>query len=502
MDAEKIREWLKHSPPPNPKHDMTLGWIDEQGQWICPECSSRLTGRGCSYVTRGTKPTYDQAGLPCIGCGKSVNPPDENDFEEANTGCASAVDARAMLAESQTVRADFEPQQYAVAANPEHKPDAYKIYRRLKAGRPITAKFLGLSYIDMIGEVNTRRGASAKLGKSKKEGFWTPGLYLASGTVAGFNDLCPFASDRCRENCLLAAGRRQQMADFTALKIIGMLRRGKPLTYGLNGCLLRTYLYLFNYPEFVRLMDEALAAHSALTDENNFELAVRLNGTSDIAWEDPNVEPHDGHSIVLAHPEIHFYDYTKNPNRALRFAGDTSWPKNYYLTFSYSEINLAWCLILLRMGVNITVPFDGSFGSEEYGKIRTTPTGGKFRANRPKLPRSLFGRDVVDGDAFDMRFLDATDYWQQQGFGPPPYVAGLRPKGTYARRRMDQNWFFFDAAMAQSHGADPEFIADQVYQNTRECIRQGQSDTLPGGDLLDLLDPAAREAFVLARKGE
>jgi hypothetical protein len=415
------------------------------------------------------------------------NPPmidedDENDFEDDNTGCASTVDAEALLAEQFDVR--------SMAANP--KPKAYDVYAVLKHGtEEVSAQSLGLSERDMLGERRLIGGVSAKLGKSVAYSFWTPGLYLASGAVAGFNDLCPFASDGCRKNCLLVTGQRAQDKK-TALEIIGRLRKGVDVGIQVNVALLRTYLYLFNYPDFVDLMNQAMVLHGEFAHRHGLDFAVRLNATSDIAWE----LPRDGHSFILDYPDVQFYDYTKDPTRAFRYATDPSWPKNYYLTFSYSEINMAWCLIMLRLGVSITVPFNLSLG-EEYHK---TDKAGR-RHEHAILPKTIFGKNIVDGDLFDMRFFEATGYWEDLGFGPPPYVVGLRAKGNEQKAHASENSFFFDAAMAEAHGNDEAFVADQLYQNTRECIRQGKLEHLPSGEALRYLSPMELQAFEAARAG-
>lgn len=495
MNAEQIREWLAYSPPPNPEHDQTLGWIDENGQWLCPLCSSRLLGRGCSHAMRGAKPTYDETGLKCVGCGPlsveiEENPPmiendGQNDFEDSNTGCASAVDAEAILARSRVVHADFGPRQHAIAANPD-KPEAYEVYSWIRnKTKQITAENLMLSSNDMLGERRLEKGISAKLGKSADYSFWTPGLYLASGGVAGFDDLCKYASHGCRKNCLLVSGQRAGDKK-TALEIIGRLRRGEELGVQTNVSLLRTYLYLFNYPEFVRLVNDALVQHAQFAMHHGLEVAVRLNATSDVPWEEPDFKHHGGHSFILDNPDIQFYDYTKDPHRMMRYATDPTWPKNYYITFSYSEVNMIWCLIALKLGVSITVPFDGSLGKEFY---KLDKAGRKHK--RTILPKTFLGKNVVDGDLFDMRFFESRGYWEELGFGPPPYVVGLRVKGNEQKAHALENDFFFDAALAEGSGNDIETVKALLHGNLNEAIRQHAE--FPSDEQLNILHPEIRD---------
>lgn len=129
---------------------------------------------------------------------------------------------------------------------------------------------------------------------------------------------------------------------------------------------------------------------------------VRLNGTSDIRWENIQV---DGKSVMEWYPDIQFYDYTKIANRKV------SHLKNYHLTFSYSAANPAYQRQVDRAladGMNIAVVF----------------------RNRKTIPTEFLGRPVVDGDADDLRFLD-----------PAGSVVALYAKG---RAKRDTSGFVVD----------------------------------------------------------
>lgn len=129
---------------------------------------------------------------------------------------------------------------------------------------------------------------------------------------------------------------------------------------------------------------------------------VRLNGTSDIRWENIIV---DGKSVMEWYPDIQFYDYTKIANRKV------SHLKNYHLTFSYSAANpifLRQVDIALARGMNIAVVF----------------------RNKNAIPTEFLGRPVVNGDADDLRFLD-----------PAGSVVALYAKG---RAKKDKTGFVVD----------------------------------------------------------
>jgi hypothetical protein len=61
-------------------------------------------------------------------------------------------------------------------------------------------------------------------------------------------------------------------------------------------------------------------------------LLIRLNGTSDIKWENVFFDYDNKKTNIFdLFPNIQFYDYTKIANRI-------DLPKNYDLTFSYSGV--------------------------------------------------------------------------------------------------------------------------------------------------------------------
>ncbi len=129
---------------------------------------------------------------------------------------------------------------------------------------------------------------------------------------------------------------------------------------------------------------------------------VRLNGTSDIRWENIQV---DGKSVMEWYPDIQFYDYTKIANRRVDHL------KNYHLTFSYSAANPAYKRqvdIALARGMNVAVVF----------------------RDKTNHPTTFLDRPVVNGDADDLRFLD-----------PAGSVVALYAKG---RAKKDTTGFVVD----------------------------------------------------------
>ena len=156
---------------------------------------------------------------------------------------------------------------------------------------------------------------------------------------------------------------------------------------------------------FAVLASEILKARRKAQREG-LKLAVRLNGTSDVIWENIPVQILDVRfrNIFLAFPDVTFYDYTKIPLGHRRRALSTP---NYHLTYSYTgeAESLSRAIEYLREGVGVSVVY----------------TGEPLRA----LDRiGLYPVNVVNGDEHDMRFLD-----------PPNAKVMLKAKGSAVRDR-------------------------------------------------------------------
>tara|TARA_R110000868_G_scaffold123129_2_gene326282 strand:+ start:578 stop:1207 length:630 start_codon:yes stop_codon:yes gene_type:complete len=131
-----------------------------------------------------------------------------------------------------------------------------------------------------------------------------------------------------------------------------------------------------------------------------YQLAVRLNGTSDIFWEQ--------YGIFQRFPDVQFYDYTKNFN-ARRLARIDRIP-NYHITVSYSQTSPQYARkVIGQTAANIAAVFSAQ-AFAALGSHYALP-GGRM------LP-------VLNGDITDERFLDPDD---QQ------YLVALVAKGPAAK---------------------------------------------------------------------
>lgn len=214
----------------------------------------------------------------------------------------------------------------------------------------------------------TKASSNAKLLKSDNanRGFLSSILHLAPYRISGKN-VCPHASKGCAAACLNTAG-------FGAYDNVQAAR------------IRRTRLFFEDRETFTSLLRSDINSFAKRCKRKGSTPAVRLNGTSDLAWE--KLIP----SLFSDYPDIQFYDYTKSVKRMLDFCNGNM-PSNYHLTFSRSENNHNNAMEILENGGNVAVVFAQS------------------------LPSRFCGFPVHSGDETDLRFLD------------PHGVVGLTAKG-------------------------------------------------------------------------
>ena len=199
---------------------------------------------------------------------------------------------------------------------------------------------------------------NAKTSKGENTGYLTGILYMAPASISGVN-LCQFASNGCKKSCLYSAGRGKfsnvQQARINKAKLFNEH----------NHYFMQSLLYSVR-----KLIKEA--------KNKNLIPCVRLNGTTDISWENIIVE--NGKNIFELFSDIQFYDYTKNFNRL--DALNEKW-LNYHLTFSRSESNDRQVQRMIDIGVNVAIVY----------------------SDAPKALEQV--KNAINGDVHDLRFLDA-----------------------------------------------------------------------------------------------
>jgi hypothetical protein len=229
-----------------------------------------------------------------------------------------------------------------------------------------------------------RLDGNAKTVKGNKKGFKTAILYMAPANMSGEN-LCPMAFiAQCDSACLFTAGRG-------AMTSVAMSR-------------LRKALFFQQYQaEAIAMIKRELAGFEAKAQREGWTLLVRLNGTTDIRFEN--------YGIMQDFPGIQFYDYTKIANRK-------GIPANYDLTYSYSGVAkyLPYVNIAMRQGMRVAVVF------------RNRAIVDAMMANSD----TFMGLELVDGDDTDIRHIE-----------PQGVVVALYAKG---KGKYDTTGFVVDHA--------------------------------------------------------
>jgi len=233
--------------------------------------------------------------------------------------------------------------------------------------------------------------ANPKTVKGQKRGYMTAILYLAPYKLSGYQ-VCPMAETAgCIGDCLNTAGRGGMAPlDAETVEVDGHVVR---LNSVQRARIERTRMFFEDRETFMCTLTTEIIAAEKKANKAGLTLVVRLNGTSDIRWENVKFGPLKA-TIFEHFPNIQFYDYTKIANRRINHIS------NYHLTFSYSarkEFQKTWFAALAHydVGMNHAVVFNGK-----------------------ELPSMFHGYAVVNGDETDLRFLD------QKGV-----IVGLKAKG-------------------------------------------------------------------------
>ena len=219
--------------------------------------------------------------------------------------------------------------------------------------------------MSLISKVN------AKTVKGEKYNYLTGILYMMPDVRT-----CSFALKAgCLKSCLVFSGYAQ---------IYSSINQGRTR---------KRELFFNNNEEFFNILIKDIEQYKRRAKRNNMQLAIRLNGTSDIEYE--NIPVRGYNNIFEMFPDVQFYDYTKIVERFNRVL-----PSNYDLTFSYS-------------------------GTEEYRPSVEEAIRLKVRTAfvyQDTMPTEFMGMPVINGDEHDLRFTE------------PKHVAiALRAKGKKAK---------------------------------------------------------------------
>ena len=218
---------------------------------------------------------------------------------------------------------------------------------------------------------------NTKTVKGQKKGYKTAILYLAPSTQSGFQ-VCPMASEGCKKACLYTAGH----GAFSNVH---------------QGRINKTRWFMQDRQSFLTQLRKEISNHIKNCDKKGYIPCVRLNGTSDISWEN--------YDMIQAFPNVQFYDYTKIYKRALKYVNG-QYPSNYHITYSLNEDNKKEAFEILKLRGNISAVF------------------------RKYLPKTYQGYTVINADDTDLRFTDDNNV-----------IAGLVAKG---QAKKDYSGFVLD----------------------------------------------------------
>ena len=239
-------------------------------------------------------------------------------------------------------------------------------------------------------------GGNMKTEKSSGEGVSTLGVSLAPHATSGLHgfDVCANASSECRRGCLgLTAGGNRTHAD-----------------HSLSSKVYKTH-FLAKHPEhFARILDNEIGNHVKASKKIGMKPGVRLNVTSDIAWE--KSAPH----LFERHPDAQYYDYTKMANRV----GRRDNPSNYHLTLSHTgtdhpESNDREVARTLSRGHGVAMVYQRGKGVPRPTHVEDVKTGRRY--------------PILNGDNDDNTFDRHESAGLSEGGQGQGVVSGLKLKG-------------------------------------------------------------------------
>ena len=225
--------------------------------------------------------------------------------------------------------------------------------------------------------------ANPKIQKGTKLGYLSFILHLAPADLSGHNT-CPKATEGCKAACLNTAGRG------------GMFKKGENTNMIQKARIRKTKYFYEDRAGFMLDLAYDIQKAIAFAKKQGLTPVIRLNGTSDLSWEKYEVPVFCTKNIFELFPTVQFYDYTKVLGRKVADI------PNYHLTFSKADGNDSDVARAIIAGMNIAAVFD-------------------------EMPAEYMGKEVINADETDLRFLD-----------PKGVIAGLKAKG---RAKKDYSGF-------------------------------------------------------------
>jgi hypothetical protein len=291
-----------------------------------------------------------------------------------------------------------------------------------------------------ITDLLSDEDSNAKTIKNKTQGEYASKImYLSPAGQAGVGNVCPALTPGCHSGCLDTAGMGSMVSEENPINSVHEAR-------------IKRTRHLVNHPHHaLSQLDKEIEKHKKSAAKRGDTPVIRLNGTSDLAWEHYKHPEWEGKNIFERHPEVQFYDYTKRHDRVRSNKHD-----NYHLTYSMAETleNQKESRRLLEEGHNVAMPFGyrkNTFKEHEY---ETTA----------RLPLRYWDSEVVDGDKHDLRFLDGKAEKGTRG-----KIIGLRAKGEAIHDNTGWVQWGHDGAPDSRPKPRPE-----GKKNKKQLVREGQ----------------------------
>lgn len=192
--------------------------------------------------------------------------------------------------------------------------------------------------------------------KSQKVGWFEIILHLAPHTLSGYNT-CKWSTEGCRTLCLNSSGFSGR---FDAIQ---------------NKRIERTKMLFEDTENFLKLLDAEITYYKAVAKQMKMKLLVRLNGTSDIQWDEYLLE---NKSLYERHLDTVFINYTKHLNYKAK-------TPNHFVVYSVQQDTIQKGLKILENGGTIAGVFS-------------------------KVPSSFMGWEITDGDEHDAIHLHQNKF--------------------------------------------------------------------------------------------
>ena len=243
-------------------------------------------------------------------------------------------------------------------------PSYNKLNNRIKTDLEKKNKRTNKQYKDMFNRYPEKLlsiDLDAKTIKGNKKGYKTGILYLAPANTLGFFNTCPNSTiANCEKACLFTAGRGR----FTDVELSRI----------------RKTLYWIDHKEkFLDQLYNEIKNQAIKANKQGYKFVVRLNGTSDIRWENYF---YDSMQDLYKKYGVVFYDYTKIANRKIKDSNI------YDLTFSYSGVKSLQYQQQIKKALDNGMRLAAVWRKKEL------------------FPSTFLNRKVVPGDETDLRFLD------------------------------------------------------------------------------------------------